>query len=167
MDNSQQPVQPVPTAPVPVSTSPLTLDPNMMSEPTPVAQAQMPQQPAPQPQYSVSGPHKEAGPIMQAPVSEYVRPSEVTPQIPQEVSEAGVEVSPNPEHVPLNQTHQQVGIQHAKEATPVVIPTQPTVQLPYTALEAKEIEKKTSINESKHWLAALTEYLLKKIQGAA
>jgi hypothetical protein len=142
------------------------MDPNLMSDPAVVAPPLI-QKPIAQPQNPMSGPHKEAGPIMQAPVSEYVRPSEVTPQIPQEVAEAGVEVSPNPEHVPLNQTHQQVGIHHAKEATPVAIPTQPTVQLPYTPLEAKEIEKKTSTTESKHWLAALTEYLLKKIQGIA
>ncbi len=173
MDNSQQPSaqtssQVAPPPPVPVSQQPLTMDPNLMSEPkVPSSTPPFAQKPIAQPQNPISGPHKEAGPILQAPVSEYVRPSEVTPQIPPEVAEAGVEVAPNKEQPQLTQEHQAVGIQHAKEATPLTIPTQPTVQLPYTPLEAKEIEKKTSITESKHWLAALTAYLLKKIQGIA
>jgi len=169
MDNSQQPLnpippQPVPSSPVPVSPEPLTMDPNMMSEPIAPTSTQ---KPIAQPPSPMSGPHKEAGPVYQAPVSEYVRPTEVTPQIPLEVAESGVEASPNIEQPQLTQEHKAVGIQHAKEATPVAIPTHPTVQLPYTPLEAKEIEKTTSITESKHWLAALTEYLLKKIQGTA
>jgi len=172
MDNSQQPLNQTPPqvvqpTPVPVSTQPLTMDPNMMSEPVVPTAAPFVQKPITQPQNPMSGPHKEAGPIQQAPVSEYVRPTEVTPQIPLEVAEAGVEATPNSEQPQLTQEHKAVGIQHAKETTPVAIPTHPTVQLPYTPLEAKQIEKTTSISESKHWLAALTEYLLKKIQGVA
>jgi len=95
-----------------------------------------------------------------------VRPR-VAPQLPQEVAEAGVEVVTNSEQPQLTPAHQAVGIEPAKEAVPVVIPTQPTIQLPYTALEVKQIEKKVPISESKHWLAALTEYLHKKIGGVA
>lgn len=193
--SAQQPLSPQPqvvqpTAPVTpqaqapvvsVSNQPLTLDPNMLSTPMPqasvaqpVAQPVQPQvppqtvapiQPIQSPQYPVSGPHKEAAPIMQAPVSEYVRPTEVAPQLQPEVREAGVEVVTNPEQPQLTQEHKAVGLEPAKEAVPVVIPTQPTIQLPYTAQQAKEIEKKVPVAESRHWLAVLTEYLLKKLQG--
>lgn len=172
------PVQTLTSQPVPVSDKPLTMDPNLMSEPaTPGALADLAAgikvadaQQILQSQSYVSGPHKEAAVIrVQAPVSEYVRPSESVPKIPVEVARAGVEVSVNPEQVRLDSSQMQAGVSHAKEAAPVVIPTstsaQPTLQLPYTPLEVKEIEKKTSIGESRHWLAVFTGYLIKKIQG--
>ncbi|CAN5126076.1 hypothetical protein BH09PAT1_BH09PAT1_4990 [soil metagenome] len=165
------PVQVVASPPVvPISNQPLTLDPNQMSEPAvqqalvqPVAPVQA--QPIQTPANAISGPHKEAGPVMMAPVAEYVRPTEMAPQLQAEVAEAGVEVVNNPEQPQLTQEHKDVGIEPAKEAVPVIIPTQPSIQLPYTSLEVKNIVKKVPISESKHWLAALTEYLLKKIQG--
>jgi len=174
MDNSQTPSQQVPVAQaiqqasVPVSTQPLTLDPNQMSEPnvsTTAASSSVVPQSIQQPQYPISGPHKETGPVMQAPVSEYLRPTEVVPQISAEAAEAGVEESPNMEQFQLTSEHTAVGIKHAGNAMPVAIPTQPAMQLPYTPLEAKEVVRSTSIAESKHWLASLTEFLLKKIQG--
>ncbi len=172
------PQTPVPV--VPISDQPLTLDPNMLSTPAPQAQAtpQVSQQPVQQPvqptvqpqpiqapQYPVSGPHKEAMPVRQAPVAEYVRPTEVAPVLQQEVAEAGVEVVHNPEQPQLTPEHKAVGIEHAKEAVPVTIPMQPSIQLPYTPSQVQEIEKKVPISESKHWLAVLTEYLMKKLQG--
>lgn len=175
---SQQVAQTVTQPIVPVSDQPLTLDPNQMSEVS--SQSQPPAQPVIQPlsrpiqapQNPVSGPHKEVAPVRQmptaeAPVAEYVRPTEVAPQLQQEVVDAGVEVVHNPEQPQLTQEHKAVGLELAKEAVPVTIPAQPTTQLPYSAQEVKEIEKKVPISESKHWLAALTEYLLKKLQGAA
>lgn len=184
--NAQPPVQPISQTPqtssqpvIPISNQPLTLDPNQLSEPaqttpSPAQQAVPAQQlsrPIPTPPNPVSGPHKEIAPIRQvpvveAPVTEYIRPTEVSPQLNQEVVEAGVEVVNNPEQPQLTQEHKTAGLEPAKEAVPVTVPLQPTIQLPYSAQQVKEIEKKVPISESKHWLAALTEYLLKKIQGA-
>lgn len=153
---------------VPVSSEPLTLDPNMMTPQTQAVAAPQPisNAPAPaQPSYPVSGPHKEISPIRQAPVTEYVKPTEVAVQLPQEVAEAGVEVVHNAEQPQLTPEHQAVGIEPAKEAVPAVVaPAPKTVTLPYTPTQAKQIEKQAPVTESRHWLAALTEFLLKKLQ---
>lgn len=167
------PVQAPPTAPIPVvpiSSEPLTLDPNMMTsqtqaQATPVATAAAVASLPKQPGYPVSGPHKERAPIMQAaPLAEYIQPTEVTPQVPQEVAEAGVEVVANPEQPQLTSEHQAVGLQPAREAVPAVITQTQTIQLPYSAVVAQQVEKQSSVKESRHWLAILTEYLLKKLQ---
>lgn len=158
------PVTPVPV--VPVSTQPLTLDPNMMT-PQAVTQPSVPTMPTTAPQISnpVSGPHKEIAPIRQAPVSEYVKPTEVAVELPQEVAEAGVEVVHNAEQPHITPEHQAVGIEPAKEAVPAVVaPAPKTITLPYSAAQAKQIEKQAPLTESRHWLAALTAYLLKKLQ---
>ncbi len=126
-------------------------------------QTTQPVQTAPAPQYH-GGPHKEMAPISHAPVSEYLSPTEVAPQLHPEVQEAGVEAVENKEQPQLSQDHKEAGIEYAKEATPVVIPPPTTVTLPYAVEEAKQIVKKTSTAESKHWLAALTEYIVRKLQ---
>lgn len=176
MDNiqlSQKTQKPV----VPVSDQPLTLDPNNMTEPQAVMSQPLPvqppapsasgQQPSPQPQYPVSGPLKEMAPIPQAPVTEYVRPSEVEPQLPDEVKEAGMEVVENKERPQLTADHKALGIEHAKESVPVVVSPTSSVQLPYTLQDAKLIEKQVPRTESRHWLAALTEYIWRKMQAVA
>ncbi|MBI5045304.1 MAG: hypothetical protein HZC02_05250 [Candidatus Levybacteria bacterium] len=164
MDNSQNTTPP----PVPVSNQTLTMDPNQMSLP----QAQKPLPQAPQgiqapPQYRGGGPHKEVAPVPQAPVAEYIRPTEVTPQLHPELQEAGVETVENKEQPILTQDHKQAGIEYAREATPVVIPQPTTITLPYALDEAKQITKKVSTSESKHWLAALTEYIVRKLQAVS
>lgn len=125
-------------------------------------QVSQPQQPTPA--YPVSGPHKEYAPV-EAPVREYVEPhaSEIAPTLPSEVEEF-VEVVENKEQPQLTDEHREVGIEHAPVATPVVVSDQSAVQMPYTYPQAEQIVKETSVEESKHWLAALTEYLLRKLQ---
>lgn len=117
-----------------------------------------------QPAHPVSGPHKEYAPV-EAPVHEYVEPhaSEIAPILPSEVEEF-VEVVENKEEPQLTDEHRAVGIEHAPAATPVVVSDQPVVQMPYTYQQAEQVVKDTSVEESKHWLAALTEYLLRKLQ---
>lgn len=170
-----------PTPIIPVSSEPLTLDPNMMTSqtqavatPQAVPQPSVPTTPTPTPQvvsppsqpaYPVSGSHKEAAPIRQAPVTEYVKPTEVAVQLPQEVAEAGVEVVRDAEQPQITPEHQAVGIEPAKEAVPAVVaPAPKTITLPYSPAQAKQIEKQAPLTESRHWLATLTEYLLKKLQ---
>ncbi|MDQ5900438.1 MAG: hypothetical protein QG600_16 [Patescibacteria group bacterium] len=115
----------------------------------------------------VGGGHKEHAPIasqrVEAPVAEYIdrHGSEKTPDVTQELKEAGVEVVER-ERPQLDQSHQQVGVTHAKESTPVILQTQ-SVQLPYTPVQIQTM-KKESVNEGKHWLAVFVEYLGKKLQ---
>jgi len=158
MDNTK-PAQPVIPPVVPVSDQSLTLDPNLMTAPT------APQQPVAQPQYPVGGPHKEMAPVTKTPISEVMRPTEVQPQLQPEVQEAGVEVVENREQPQLTAEHKAVGIEHAKESVPMPLSPQPTVQLPYSLQDAKVIGKQVSRYESKHWLAALTEYIWRKFQA--
>ncbi|MEK7605048.1 MAG: hypothetical protein AAB478_00830 [Patescibacteria group bacterium] len=162
------PVQPPPVAPapvIPVSSEPLTLDPNMMTPQTQAVATPQVVSPSPKQAYPVSGPHKEAAPISQALVTEYVKPTEVAVQLPQEVAEAGVEIVHNAEQPQITPEHQAVGIEPAKEAVPAVVaPAAKTITLPYSPAQAKQIEKQAPLAESRHWLAVLTEFLLKKLQ---
>lgn len=169
---SQPPVQTImptvthPAQPVPVSDQPLTLDPNQMPvEPLPLrrvaVQIATPAVPAVQP----VGGHKERAPALQAPVGEYLRPSSIEPQLPPEVAEAGIEVTPNSEQPQLDDSHKAAGIEPAREAIPVVIPQTTSIYLPYSPADAKKVEKESSISESRHWLAQLTEYIIHKFQS--
>jgi len=166
------PVVPPPPAPIAVSDQPLTLDPNQMpTSPAPlervavqvptVVSAISPPQPAFQP---VGGPHKEHAPGIQAPVSEYMRPSEQMPSLSPEVAEAGVEVTANSEQPQLDGSHKAAGIEPARAAIPVIIPQTTSIYLPYSPIEAKKVEKESSTGESRHWLAQLTAYIIRKFQ---
>lgn len=184
-----QPQSPLPTISmpvqvpaIPISDKPLTLDPNQMPvQPAPLAKVavQIPMQqlptvpevvvapaisPTPKPAPQLISGHKERAPSFQAPVSEYVRPSEQMPSLPPEVAEAGIEVAPNIEQPQLDASHKAAGIEPARAAIPVVIPQTTSIYLPYSPSQAKQVEKESSIGESRHWLAQLTEYIIRKFQ---
>lgn len=168
---SATPATAVPAQPIPISDQPLTLDPNQMtvaSPPLTQVAVQVPvsaaQPIAPVPQ-SIGGAHKERAPSIQAPISEYLRPSEQVPSIPPEVAEAGIEVAPNIERPQLDDSHRAAGIEHAREVIPVVIPQTTSIYLPYSPGQAKKVEKESSIGESRHWLAQLTAYIIRKFQS--
>ncbi len=106
----------------------------------------------------VSVPQKEAGPAFSKTVQQedYIRPSEVEPIIHPEVSEHGVEAVSDHESLQLTDEHKKIGIESAKESTPVA--TQPTgrVQLPMTEEEAKQAVKiHKKVSDSIVWLAQL------------
>lgn len=91
----------------------------------------------------ISIPQKEQGPAINS-TPEIIKPSgEVV--LPQEVSEAGVEKTP--EVQPLPPDAEKVGVKLAKEATPVVREPSGAVQLPKTE-EAVKSEMKTQKNPS-------------------
>ncbi len=115
----------------------------------------------------VGSTHKEMGPAIapiniEASVADYVdaHGSEKTPDLSQELKEAGVTVE-NKERPVLNEEHKAAGVQHAKESVPIIPQTQ-SVQLPYTPVQIHEM-KKTSTKEGKHWIAVFVEYLGKKL----
>ncbi len=165
------PVTTVPAQPVPISDQPLTLDPNQMPVEPPPARvpvqvpvpAAQPIVPVPQP--IGGGAHKERAPSIQAPISEYLRPSEQMPSLSPEVAEAGIEVAPNSEQPQLDDSHKAAGIQPARDAIPVVIPQTTSIYLPYNPAQAKQVGKESSIGESRHWLAQLTGYIIRKFQS--
>ncbi|MCL5434808.1 MAG: hypothetical protein M1405_00255 [Patescibacteria group bacterium] len=111
-----------------------------------------------QPVSPVSTPQKE---VEAAPVSDYIVPSEVTPRIEKEVSEAGVkEVGKAPQ---LTEEHFKTGIKHAPESTPV--PKEPTgaVKLPMTKSQAEQ-QAKGNPDDAATWLANFILRLLKKMR---
>lgn len=104
------------------------------------------------PQVPAATPHKEAEPVAistQA-SAEFLKPSEVAPEISKEVAEAGVEaVSETPPVTPL---HKQMGIEPAKESVPVQTQPSGAVQLPQSQEEAATLLKKNSdVRNSRTW----------------
>ena len=155
-------------------------DNSQQASPTVQNQAQVqPVQPQSAPAVSVppiatpvSAPQKEivesvlnqASVAPEAPTKEeWVKPSQVEPEIHPEVSAAGVEkVSELPK---ITQEHKLVGIEHAKESMPVHTTPKGTVQLPMTEKEADKKIKETSNTDSPHWLAVLIKKIFKKINS--
>lgn len=126
----------------------------------------------PTPPVSVPGHAKEQAPIasmdvpvqtVEAPTHEYVHPSEKTPELHQEVREAGVEHTK--ETAELTLEDKNAGLEYAKESVPV--PTQPVgmVQLPHTKEEAQQkINAAGSATNASYGLAVLLEKVWKKLQ---
>lgn len=123
------------------------------------------QQPVAQPAMPVSGLHKEHAPLtMEAPVAEYVQPTEVEPVLHPEVAEAGVEVVEQQERPQITVEQKAVGINHAPPVMPVTVAQPRTVTLPYTPQQVVALEKSTKVDESAHWLVMLTKYIMQKLQ---
>jgi hypothetical protein len=113
----------------------------------------------------VSGPHKEHAPLtVEAPVAEYVRPTEVEPVLHPEVAESGVEVVEQQERPQISVEQKAVGVNHAPPVMPVSMTQTATVTLPYTPQQVVALEKTTKVDESAHWLVVLTKYIMQKLQ---
>lgn len=127
------------------------------AQPQPIVQPvappiQVPAQPTP-----VSGVNKETGPIS-APVSEFVKPTEVQPQISQELKDLGVEAKKDEPNV--TDEHKHV-IDHAKQFSPV--PNSPTgkVTMPMTEVEVADKLKTGQDDDSAKGLAKLIQKVIK------
>ncbi len=138
-------------------------------------QSQPPAQPQQiqQPVSPMGSMHKEAGPVAPSDVEYTMTPSEAMetkPDLDQEVKEAGVEQSVNPEDLQLNEEHASVGIEPAKESIPMLqTQTQTASQIknaPFSQDEANQILKTTPTDDTKHWLAVLFLLLCKKMHLA-
>lgn len=102
----------------------------------------------------LSAPQKEQQPVASE-TSEFIKPSEAEPIIHPELAEAGVE---KVKEVPdLTLEDKKAGLSAAKESVPVSTAPSGLVQLPMTEEEARQTIKKTSISDSRHWLAVLVE----------
>ncbi|GIW61185.1 MAG: hypothetical protein KatS3mg089_0037 [Patescibacteria group bacterium] len=110
----------------------------------------------------ISGPQKEHAPL-EAPVVDYIKPTEVEPVLHPEVKEVGVEISHDQEKPKLTEEHQRLGIEYAKESVPVSLSKTSGTNLPYNPEQIAMLKKTTHKDDSKHWLVILTEYLLKKL----
>ena len=122
-----------------------------------------------EPENPVSGPNREFGPPrapIEAPVEDFVQLGEPTPDIPQEVQEAGVEAVPSTEHPQIHPDVQEAtGITPVQTA--VQVPQAPSgiVQLPNMPMDeatAVQTIKEAKPSESRRWLAILTQFLLAK-----
>lgn len=107
---------------------------------------------------SVSAPNKEAGPVSSNIESTYIEPSgaENMPDVPSELVEQGVEKSKDYERPILTEEHKNIGIQHAKESTPVITVPTGSVQVSMSEEEAEHIvktDKKT--NDGILWIATI------------
>lgn len=132
-----------------------------------------------QPVSPVSTPHKEAGSLhlegvmaspaqpdtFQVNTEELIVPSEPEPIIQEELAEHGVEATKDHEKPHVTAEHRKVGIEPAKESTPVLTQPTGTVQLPMTEEEALKTIKTTSTKDSKHWLARLIEKVYRQLRG--
>lgn len=122
------------------------------------------QQPV-QPMQPVSGPHKEHAPLtVEAPVAEYLRPTEVEPVLHPEVAEAGVEVVEQQERPQISVEQKAVGVNHAPPVMPMTVSQTQTVTLPYTPQQVLAMEKTTKVENADHWLVVLTKYIMQKLQ---
>lgn len=94
---------------------------------------------------------------------EFITASEPTPKILPEVKDAGVEEVKDA--LPLTEEHKALGIEHAKESTPVVTEPSGIVGSPLTKAQAKQIIKMhKKIADSIVWLAMLVLKQFKIIQ---
>jgi len=113
---------------------------------------------------SVGSVQKEQAPIsakVESQISEIIEASEKSPTIPTEVKEAGVEeVS---DKLTLTDEHRAIGMEHAKESTPVL--NQASVAKIMSEEEALKTIKTTSKSESKHWFAVLIEKIYKILKS--
>lgn len=126
---------------------------------TPVDQQVLQQQSAPSkpvvapPLQPVSGPHKEMAPLSGM-TTELMKPSEQAPELPSELVEAGVEVTPNNELPVIPREVQLVGVKQVNENTILHIESQGAVTLPQmTMQQAVEIKKSASVKDAAKWFA--------------
>lgn len=111
----------------------------------------------------VSIPQKEYGAVSSVDSSDFIKPSEVEPNIHHEAAEAGVEkVTEMPK---LTEEHVKIGIKLSKEAVSVQISPSGVVQLPMTAKQANNIIRThKKISDSFLWLAVLVLRQIKKMR---
>jgi hypothetical protein len=104
----------------------------------------------------VSLPNKEIGSV-----SDYVQESAKKPEIPKEVSEAGVEEIPQaPE---LDKQAFKAGVQHFGPTTPVSTEPSQAIKLPMTEEEAKN-NAKGNTSDSRTWLSRLVSRLFQRMR---
>ena len=111
-----------------------------------------------QPQAPVGLPNKEMGPISITPVSEFVKPSEIEPQIDKDLAELGVEAKKDkPE---LTDEHRLAGIEHSGIYVPTPSVSSSSVKLPMTEEEMTDKLKRGQDDDSGKWLAGLIKKII-------
>lgn len=113
-------------------------------------------QPPQAPQTPISTPHKEFAPATQP--QEFIKPSQPEVPVSKELQEYGVEQSKDTEQVQLSTEQKKVGLEAAKEATPVQTTPTGMVQLPplpITQDTALQVKKTRPVADSIRWLAEL------------
>ncbi len=142
------------------------MDNSQNNQNTPTPQVQNQTQQGPIVQQPISGPHKEMGPTIEAPLAEYVAPSsptELEPVLAPEVKEAGVESTPTKEVPHITEEHKKMGVTPPSETIPVSITqSSSSVTLP-TYTQVQQTIKDTPVEESARWLAVLHKFILERL----
>ncbi len=116
------------------------------------------QAPVDQPVAPTGSTNKEAGP-MSSSISEFVKPSEIEPQIDEDLAELGIEAKK--ENPDLTDEHKQAGIGYAKETTPLSGQPSGYVKLPMSEEEVADTFKTGQDDDSGKWLAGLIKKVIK------
>jgi|WetSurMetagenome_2_1015567.scaffolds.fasta_scaffold00523_20 hypothetical protein len=123
------------------------------------AQPQAVIQPA-QPVAPVGSANKETGPVTASPAPEFLKPSDVEPQISQDLKELGVEAKKDEPDIG---DKQKGVIEHAKQFTPVSSVPSNKITLPMSEEEINSNLKAGQDDDSGKWLAGLLRKISKVI----
>jgi len=104
----------------------------------------------------VGTPSKETGPI-NTPISEFMKPSEVEPQISKDLRELGVEAKKDEPNI---EAEQRQIIDHAKQFTPVPASSSGKITLPMSEEEIASKLKVGQDDDSDKWLAGLLRKII-------
>jgi hypothetical protein len=110
-----------------------------------------------QPPVSVGQPNKEAEPMV-APTSEFIKPSEVEPQIGKDLAELGVEAKKD--EPKIEDEHKEI-IDHAKQFSPVAPSTPSKVVMPMSEEEIKNKLETGQDDDSGKGLAKVIDKVMK------
>lgn len=109
------------------------------------------------PAQPVGSVNKEVGPIT-APVSEFVKPSEVEPQISKDLKDLGIEAKKDEPNIA--DEHKGI-IEHAKQFTPISSSPTGKVVMPMSEEEMTDKLKTGRNDDSGKWLAGLIRKIIK------
>jgi hypothetical protein len=108
-------------------------------------------QPLHQPVVPIGGVNKEVAPLV-GNAAEYIKPTEVKPELSKDVVEVGVEHSPEDKlHIPHEAV--QIGVSHAKEHVEHHVEPVGVVKLPQITQQQAAVMKNRSMKDAAKWLA--------------
>lgn len=132
---------------------------NQNTSPTVPADQSQPQVQPVAPSAPTGSVNKEVGPIA-SPVSEFLKPTDVEPQIDKDIAELGVEAKKDEPNI----TDEHKGIiEHAKQYSPISSTSTGKVIMPMSEEEIADKLKTGQDDDSGKWLASLIQKIIKVI----
>lgn len=135
----------------------MTADPKIVNQnPTPVVQDDQKQPQASPAVVQAGSLQKEAGPVISL-GNEFIKPSEVEPQVGKDLKELGVEAKKDEPN--LSDEHKGI-VEHAKEFTPVSTSPSNNISMPMSEEEVADKLKTGQNDDSGKWLAGLIKKII-------